>query len=189
MDNAVILDNVIIRQSIVSPNVKIGAGATIEKGCIIGPRVVIGAQAKVPAFSRWLATDGKADVILGENAKGKLYLADSDDEDEDDHHQHRGHMGGSLERHMSIDEESMDGDLTGVTESDDEDEWIREVNQTLERAWKDNHTADIAALELNTLKMAFNITFHDLRALSIPFFVQHLEMDKLQASIKDVSRF
>jgi hypothetical protein len=31
-------------------------------------------------------------------------------------------LGGSLERHMSIDEESMDGDLTGVTsESDDED--------------------------------------------------------------------
>jgi translation initiation factor eIF-2B subunit epsilon len=63
------------------------------------------------------------------------------------------------------------------------------VNQTLERAWQDNHTVDIAALELNTLKMAFNITFHDLRALSIPFFVQHLDMGKLPVSMKEVSWF
>ena len=62
------------------------------------------------------------DSLLGEDSRGKLYLADSDDEEEDDHHRHRGRMGGSLERHMSIDEESMDGDVTAVsTESDDED--------------------------------------------------------------------
>jgi translation initiation factor eIF-2B subunit epsilon len=149
------------------------------------------------------------DALLGEDSRGKLYLEDSDDEEEDDHHRHRGHMGGSLERHMSIDEESMDGDVTAVSsESDDEDgtlyfkkmklqmlihtifyeiEWIREVNQTLERAWQDNHTVDIAALELNTLKMAFNISFHDLRAISIPFFVQRLDMAKLAVCMKEVS--
>ena len=99
----------------------------------------MGPHAKLPAFSRWNADgsgmtflstdihhrtyDRIGDDILGENSRGKLYLGDSDDEEEDDHHpRHRGHIGGSLERHMSIDEESMDGDLTAVTsESDDED--------------------------------------------------------------------
>ena len=39
MDNIVVQDNAVIKKSIVSNNVIIGALAIIEKGCIIGPDV------------------------------------------------------------------------------------------------------------------------------------------------------
>jgi translation initiation factor eIF-2B subunit epsilon len=42
------------------------------------------------------------------------------------------------------------------------------VSQTLERAFVDDHTADIATLELNTLKMAYNLSFRDLREIVVP---------------------
>jgi Fe2+ transport system protein B len=47
-------------------------------------------------------------------------------------------------------------------------DWVKEVEQTIQRAFDDNHSTDIATLELNTLKMAMNITFKDLREVVIP---------------------
>jgi hypothetical protein len=47
-------------------------------------------------------------------------------------------------------------------------DWVKEVEQTIQRAFDDNHSTDIATLELNTLKMAMNITFKDLRQVVIP---------------------
>ena len=66
-------------------------------------------------------------------------------------------------------------------------DWVGEVEQTLQRAFEDNHTTDIAVLELNTLKMALNITFKDLRQVVLPAILsqipQHHTVDQFNKII------
>jgi translation initiation factor eIF-2B subunit epsilon len=57
------------------------------------------------------------------------------------------------------------------TETEDEGDWEREVEESLHRAFLESHSIDIAALELNTLKMAMNISFADLRSVVIPILL------------------
>ncbi|KAL7748509.1 translation initiation factor eIF-2B epsilon subunit, GEF [Sorochytrium milnesiophthora] len=65
-------------------------------------------------------------------------------------------------------------------ESDD-DESLRnegedhgaEIRATCQRAFDENHTVENTAIELNTLKMACNLTFHDLRAEVVPALMRH----------------
>jgi translation initiation factor eIF-2B subunit epsilon len=64
----------------------------------------------------------------------------------------------------------------------------KEVAQTLERAFSEGHTIEIASLELNTLRMASNTTFRDTRIVVIPSILGQINTDKLLASTKDVSR-
>jgi translation initiation factor eIF-2B subunit epsilon len=63
----------------------------------------------------------------------------------------------------------------------------KEVTQTLERAFSEGHTIEIASLELNTLRMASNTTFYDTRIVVIPTILSQVNTDKLLASTKDVS--
>ena len=66
-------------------------------------------------------------------------------------------------------ETDRDSDGFSASESEPEvSDWRYEVSQTLQRAFEDKHTADIATLELNTLKMAYNLSFRDLREIVVP---------------------
>lgn len=151
-----------------------------------------------------LAKAASASPILGDCGLGIEFKGDSDGSEEDWEGQARMTLGSAYHRTTSLDEESMEGDLSD--ESNDENgssfygasvflassslchtEWIKEVQLTLERAVRDNHTVEIAGLELNTLKMAFNITFHDLRAVSLPFLMQQIKLATAAASSKQVS--
>ena len=64
--------------------------------------------------------------------------------------------------------------------------YSKEVTQTLERAFSEGHTVEIASLELNTLRMASNTTFHDTRAVVIPTILSQINIEKSMANIKDV---
>lgn len=64
----------------------------------------------------------------------------------------------------------------------------KEVAQTVERAFSEGHTIEIASLELSTLRMASNTTFRDTRIVVIPSILNQINTDKLLASTKDVSR-
>lgn len=97
----------------------------------------------------------------------------------------------------SVSEDSENGETTGYTDTDEEIgivsflnilEWIREVQQTLERAYKEFHTPEIAGLELNTLKMAMNITFQDLRSVLVPFYFNQIDLTNAHGSAKKVFR-
>ena len=50
----------------------------------------------------------------------------------------------------------------------------QEILDTLERSFKENHSIENAVLELNTLKMALNIRFDDIRAGVIPTLLDRL---------------
>ena len=65
-------------------------------------------------------------------------------------------------------------------------DWKREVQQTLARAISENHSIDIAALELNTLKMAMNITFQNLREVVLPSLLRQVDVAKGPQSVNAV---
>jgi len=56
---------------------------------------------------------------------------------------------------------------------------------TLERAFAENHSIENAALELNTLKMACNIQFRDLRVLAIPAVLNRINADNSAQKVNE----
>lgn len=65
-------------------------------------------------------------------------------------------------------------------------DWETEVKQTVERALTEEHDVDIAALELNTLKMAMNINFDNLRQVVIPALLSRIDPSKGSKPMKIV---
>lgn len=47
--------------------------------------------------------------------------------------------------------------------SEDEDDFVKEAVATLDRAIENNHDLDTALLELNTLRMSINVSYHEVR--------------------------
>ena len=64
-----------------------------------------------------------------------------------------------------------------------------EVKQTIERAFDEKHDVDIAALELNTLKMALNMGFVDLLDVALPVTLDRIPPSKGLAHLKEVLHF
>ena len=190
MDNCVIEDTCIVETSILGNNVTLLQKVQICSGCIIegnvtvGPYITLESRTKVSAktisdeFSTDEDTDGGSPSHiydtdrLGLQALGYIYDPEVSDDDNLDV---RNCAREYLDYESSLDDSECDLE-TDVSEdenasgfnTEDENDWIHEVEQTLQRAFEDNHTTDIASLELNTLKMAMNITFKDLRQVVLP---------------------
>ncbi|KAJ3000838.1 hypothetical protein HDV02_002301 [Globomyces sp. JEL0801] len=181
LNNVIVGDNCDINQSIIGENVELYENVTLEKGCVIdfnaklGPNVVVPTRTKVsfnhPDFDDEEHESDKS--VLGNKSTGYVY--EPDFSDDDDAFDMRNFNRGLLDYASSIDgtdhdyETGPDSDEDSVNENVvNEDSWIAEVEQTIERAFKDNHSVDIAVLELNTLKMAMNITFENLRHVVFP---------------------
>lgn len=61
-----------------------------------------------------------------------------------------------------------------------------EIKLTLERSISDGHSVENAALELNTLKMALNVRFHDIRQVLFPVLLARLDPDRMHATARAV---
>lgn len=62
----------------------------------------------------------------------------------------------------------MSTDYEGGAYSDfDEEDFDKEAVATVERAIENNHDIDTALLELNTLRMSMNVTYHEVRSATI----------------------
>ena len=83
-------------------------------------------------------------------------------------------------------ESGIDTEVEVAEESDNGDDWAQEVRQTIERAINENHDVDIAALELNTLKMALNITFGHLRQIVLPCLLENINVTSGLTAIKQL---
>jgi translation initiation factor eIF-2B subunit epsilon len=55
----------------------------------------------------------------------------------------------------------------GVYSDFDEEDFNKEAVATVERAIENNHDIDTALLELNTLRMSMNVTYHEVRSATI----------------------
>ena len=209
-DNVHIGDDCQVSRCIIGSNVILKHNVILGKGSIIGPGVIIGPNVTVPPrskisihFQRDYSSDDDENQSIASDterpcfepalvgAEGEGYLFEHDDEDED--LDSRNVKLGFLDYDSECDNEIQpdlefesgletepDGNL-----SSDENDWQDEVHLTLERAFTDNHTIDIAALELNTLKMAMNISFGNLREIAIPAILDRIDLGHV-ASAKQV---
>lgn len=129
--------------------------------------------------------------IVGQDGKGYLYH-DSDDSDfyesEDEeynkstrsmvysmaalnisdtslHSTHGATVKKTHRRHSST------SGTTAVSEDGEEENFKHEAVESVTRSITENHDPDIAALELNTLRMTMNVSYHEVRAATMAAFV------------------
>ena len=69
---------------------------------------------------------------------------------------------------MYTDREDVDSD------EDDEEDFEAEGIATIERALENNHDIDTALLELNTLRMSMNVTYHEVRTVTVIALVRRV---------------
>ncbi|KAJ3299908.1 hypothetical protein HK104_006059 [Borealophlyctis nickersoniae] len=132
--------------------------------------------------------------VVGPEGEGYVFIDEDFEDDEDEEFDKRNIELGFIGRDTYVGEADDDDDESaqesddeiGGAESGDEGDWKREALQTLDRAISENHDIDIAALELNTLKMAMNITFHDLRSVVVPALVNMIDLSNAQGSTASV---
>ncbi|KAJ1561139.1 hypothetical protein HK405_004814 [Cladochytrium tenue] len=193
-ENTVIEDNCRISRSILASGVHLRSGVKVGNGSILSYKTVIGSNFSVPPFSRISRlrkaqsdsdedeSDAEVDEadgefspnIVGEGGKGYAFVDEmSDDED-----------GRDIKLEENDDPLDDDSDESGMeTDADEDSKWRREVALTIERGIKENLSTDNVIVELNPLKFAHNLSFHDLRKEAIPIF---LKLISPSFSAKDV---
>ncbi|CCH62613.1 hypothetical protein TBLA_0H03320 [Henningerozyma blattae CBS 6284] len=70
-------------------------------------------------------------------------------------------------RSASISSVYTDREEIGTDSEDEEEDFEKEGFATVERAIENNHDLDTALLELNTLRMSMNVTYHEVRTATI----------------------
>ncbi|KAI8617025.1 nucleotide-diphospho-sugar transferase [Chytriomyces sp. MP71] len=183
-DDVTIGDNCRIERSILANGVVVLDGVTIERGSILSFGVQVGPNFVVQEFSRLvknrLRNDDSADEdvkrgydvkVVGTKGRGYVWRDDSSDDEEDEHENilHIAAMARPVNVHEvddGADEDTEDED--DLSEMDALERSHRELVSTIERAFEENHTIDNLALELNTLKFAENLEFHDIRLMAVP---------------------
>ncbi|EDO18139.1 hypothetical protein Kpol_1031p45 [Vanderwaltozyma polyspora DSM 70294] len=124
--------------------------------------------------------------IVGENGVGYVYESDVSDDEEDS-------ISGNLKNANSLvnqmeelylSDDSIASATTKTkkkrtmssnsmytdkddTEFEDDEDFEEEGIATVERAIENNHDLDTAMLELNTLRMSMNVTYHEVRTVTI----------------------
>ncbi|KAF9199831.1 hypothetical protein BGZ49_010007 [Haplosporangium sp. Z 27] len=204
-DNVKIMDNSVVQHSIIANNAVLEKGVTINRGCLISYNVVIGADTSVPAYSRITALPEDEDEdlvsepsVVGATGRGRSFKEAEDSDDEDEEMDPRNKQVNRLAYDMStlrlettVQEESASEFESETSDIEEEEtnpaeELDREIAQTLERAFKENHDVDIAALELNTLRMASNSNFHEMRKRIIPGVLKNIDLGAAPGTGKTV---
>ncbi|RHZ90112.1 hypothetical protein Glove_8g20 [Diversispora epigaea] len=133
--------------------------------------------------------------LVGKIGKGYLWVDEISD-DEDEAINLKNVQVASLAynvSNISLSESSASiiSDQSSYEESDSDEStaqeiFQKEVVQTLERAFSDGHTVEIALLELNTLRLASNTNFHDLRVVVIPTVINRIDIKKGMIGTKEI---
>jgi translation initiation factor eIF-2B subunit epsilon len=175
--NCRVAADVTIENSVLWSNASVSAGALIQnsivlEGCTIegkvGEMLVISANSPIPPFGarKSFIKPGEEDsdseiedIVIGTSLKTTLTLANlnlsdssisdiDSDEDNDESRRHR-----------------TSSSLSGTETS--QEEFYVEARDSLQRAFKENHSIENATIELKTLRMATNVTFHEVRAATV----------------------
>ncbi|KAJ3410454.1 hypothetical protein HDV05_003716 [Chytridiales sp. JEL 0842] len=208
-DDAVIEDNCRVNMSILATGVKLLRGVTVKKGSILSFNVTVGPDFVVPEFSKVTKSRPSAgsdyddsdaepespsdDIVysheeVGDEGEGFLWedrMSDEDDEDDTLRQLEMCSLGREVDlsaENCHLDEETDESD-DGSDFGDDLAKSHNEILLTLERAFEENHTVENLVLELNTLKFAANLDFHDLRLKTVPAL---LNLVKPGLTVKDV---
>ncbi|KAF9906888.1 hypothetical protein BX616_000581 [Lobosporangium transversale] len=206
-DNVTVKDNCVVQRSIIANGAVLEQGVTVSKGCLISFNVIIGANTTVPPYSRITALPDEEEgedelvsepAVVGATGHGRSFKEAEDSDDEEDQVDPRNKQVNRLAFDMSalnfetLQQEESASEFESEASDVEEDEvnpaeeLDREITQTLERAFKEDHDVDIAALELNTLRMASNSNFHEMRKRIIPGVLKNIDLSAKAGSKKTV---
>ncbi|KAI1312621.1 hypothetical protein EDD11_002930 [Mortierella claussenii] len=206
-DGVTVMDNCVVQHSIIAHGAVLEQGVTINKGCLISFNVVVGANTSVPAYTRLttLPDEDEDDeelisdpAVVGATGHGRSFKEAEGSDDEDDEVDPKNKLVNRLAFDMSQlkletqQEEESASEFESEASDQEEDEFNpaeeldREIAQTLERAFKENHEVEIAALELNTLRMASNSNFQEMRKRIIPGVLKNIDLTAKPGSQKTV---
>ncbi|KAI8825610.1 nucleotide-diphospho-sugar transferase [Fimicolochytrium jonesii] len=181
-DNTVVGDGCRLERCIVGYDVTLGEGCRVEMGGIVEGKVVIEAGTVIEADKR----------VFGDEDNGIAYLEEDEEDDEDVARNIRlGWIGAPTSHDPAADDidlsyNSDDSDSDSDDDVEETGDWKSEAHATLSRAFTESHSIDIAALELNTLKMAMNISFADLRSVVVPAILSQVDSKQMPGSAKKV---
>lgn len=201
VDHAIVAgDAVILEGATLAPGAVIGYGVAVGAGKTIGRgmRVVERPVARVLEFE--LEDEDEEDTepeldtdLVGEDGCGVLYMLDADDDSELETNSANLSMLYQL-RGLSMSDEliasvskrkskkavrrrrmsSTSVMSTDYYSEDDEEDFNKEAIATVERAIENNHDLDTALLELNTLRMSMNVTYHEVRVATVQAMVHRV---------------
>ncbi|EEB07383.1 translation initiation factor eIF2B epsilon subunit [Schizosaccharomyces japonicus yFS275] len=197
-ENVSVGDNCTIQKAIIADGVTIGNNCTIEEGAVIASGVVVGNNVVIPGDMRLTIHESHSQGIpddpelVGEGGHGLEYCAEEDSDEEE-----LMEASGLVQKFSAVDiESSSDSDYSSSSEDDmdfpnafsarrdsvttmnsedfDEGDFNKEAQQSLERAFEENHEVDIAVLELNTLRMAMNANYHEVRSAIVMALLKYM---------------
>uniref|UniRef100_D8PWX8 Translation initiation factor eIF2B subunit epsilon n=1 Tax=Schizophyllum commune (strain H4-8 / FGSC 9210) TaxID=578458 RepID=D8PWX8_SCHCM len=177
-----------IERSILGAGVQVKDGSVIDRGCLVADDVTVGPKAHLHPFERLSRRRELPAQGSGEDADDEDEEVDSDLEDveaTDDcwdlDVSDQGSESADDSDSSSSDDEStfsvpMNASQTSlpVVEKAAEHEFQKEVRQSLERAFAENHSVDNAAVELKTLRMASNVPLLRVRESVVAAIVERI---------------
>ncbi|KAK9479503.1 nucleotide-diphospho-sugar transferase [Lipomyces japonicus] len=190
-DDVVIEDDAVIESAVIANHAVIGAATHVKPGAIVSFKVEAGKNMTIEGnktLSRFDPDDEHSTDTEEVGRDGHGYLYEDSEIDEDDDYEEIVNSSGLVYNMSSLalsDTEFSDSTgpsnqkrvrrrrfstaSTNTMQSDDSDEesFLREAIASVERAILENHETDIAILELTTLRMAKNASFHEVRAATI----------------------
>ncbi|KAJ3109843.1 hypothetical protein HDU97_000073 [Phlyctochytrium planicorne] len=196
-DNVEIADNCIVTRAIVADNVVIGKSSQIQQGSILsfdvklGPGVVIPRDSKI-TLKKPDENPEQGDTDLGQGAEGYLWADSFSDDEDDGAHKNLLRFSSLGYDRSEVDNELSDDSLSENELEEDDDEQagapennpVFEIQQTVERAIAEKLHPDNVTIELNTLKMAYNLEFKDLLIGAVKTF-----MDQLPQTDAEITRY
>ncbi|CAN3375730.1 hypothetical protein DIURU_003839 [Diutina rugosa] len=193
IEDAYLFDGVTVEDGAVIKNTIIGSRATISESVVvessvIGYNVAVTSSVSSKKLSATFI-DGDDDEFecaeLDDNlyefkqdlAQATLYLHNLNMSDESVNSVSKRKRKHSRNRRMST---------ASMAEFSDEEDFEPEAIATVQRALDNNHDIDTAALELNTLRMSMNVSYHDVRLATVTAFLkkilEYIKTDTLSAA-------
>lgn len=191
-DNSEIDDNSVLDHSIVASGCKVGKNVVLDKGAVLGFDVVVSddqvVQKDIRISSKYIEPDHDAfdddsttslhtlaAEYVGEDGLGYLYESDDSGTDHETSKPVNSLMYQMGELCLSDDSIATTShnavkhkkrrtySTASVATDYEEDDFDKEAIATVTRALENNHDLDTALLELNTLRMGMNVTYHEVR--------------------------
>lgn len=155
ISNSYIWDDAVIEDGAEVSGAVVASGATVGHGARLLPGSVVDFGETVSAGETRSAETGGAPpaFYLQGNGSDELIALVS-----------RRRRRSSRRRRMS----------SASTDFSDDEDFATEAVATVERAMEHNHDMDTALLELNTLRMSMNVTYHEVRAATVEAMVRRV---------------
>ncbi|KAI8324060.1 nucleotide-diphospho-sugar transferase [Martensiomyces pterosporus] len=191
----------VVERAILGERVTILDNVVIERGCIVGDDVTIGPNIRIEAFTRiarrkrqinseFSDDDFSADE---DDEEADFASSNSDEDDGDDDTSYGGQPTGNT-RNIAAHAEELASELADLRLDQAsanrskalQEDFEHELKLTLDRSFTEGYNVDVTALEMNTLRMAFDGNLDEMRRIVVQKVLSAVDAESLPGSLKSV---